>query len=563
MNIVLNKLSGEDQSAKVGKILIKEGTIIKNGDGLFNAESTKGNYLVKSDYEGTIQKVHIQEGQQIKLGDTIAEIKCDEISKQSEKSIGYSFGLAKPQKETICCDIAIIGGGPGGYVAAIRAAQLGASVTLIEKDKIGGTCLNYGCIPTKSFVKSAHVCDDIKKSDLFGIKTSLLDIDMEQIVKRKDSVVSGLTQGIKYLLDRWNVKVIIGEAVVSKSLIAVKNSKVEVSIQAGKIIIATGSSAARLAIPGSDLPNVLTSSEILEIKNVPDTLTIIGGGVIGMEFAFIFNSLGCKVTVIEYMDNILFNFDSDIIEIILEECKQRDIKILTNAKVEEITMAERGEGVTTFTMDSLRHYVVSDLILMAVGRKPNLDSINLQEMGVALNENNNGIKVDAGMRTSCANIYAIGDITNIVQLAHVASHQGIIAAENCMGLNHEMDYSAIPSAVFLSPEIGVVGLCEKGAKKAGINYKTSKIPFAANGKAQSLGESEGFVKIIYNEDEHRIIGAAVIGPGASDLIANFSHFIDKKTDVTTLKHLIFAHPTTSEAIHEAILGIEGEAIHFT
>lgn len=563
MNIVLNKLSREDRIAKVGKILIKEGAVIKNGDGLFNAESAKGNFLVKSEYEGTIQKVLIQEGQQVKIGDTIAELEGGKKCNQPETVTGYSFGLAKPKKETICCDIAIIGGGPGGYVSAIRAAQLGASVILIEKDKIGGTCLNYGCIPTKSFVKSAHLCDEIKRSDMFGIQTSLLGIDMKQIVKRKNSVVSGLTQGIKYLLERSHVKVISGEAVVSKSKITVKTNKVDASIQADKIIIASGSSPVRLPIPGADLPIVLTSQEILELTKVPDTLTIIGGGVIGMEFAFIYSSLGSKVTVIEYMEDILFNFDSDIIDIIKEECREREIKVFTNAKVEEISMAESGEGITSFTMDGSCHYVVSELVLMSVGRKANLDSINLEEIGVTLNERKDGIQVDLGMRTSCPNIYAIGDITNIIQLAHVASHQGIIAAENCMGFNREMDYSAIPSAVFLSPEIGVVGLCEKGAKKAGIDYKISKFPFAANGKAQSLGDAKGFVKVIYSEKEHRILGAAVIGPGATEMIANFSYFIIKKTELGALKDLIFAHPTTVEAVHESILGIEGEAIHFS
>lgn len=563
IKMILNKLSGEDRSATVGKILIKDGDVIKSGDALFNAESAKGNFVVKSEYDGAILKLLIEEGQQIKIGASIAEIEGKKVCQQSDQAApGYSFGLAKPKIENICCDIAIIGGGPGGYVAAIRAAQLGATVTLIEKDKLGGTCLNYGCIPTKSLVKSAHLVDAINTSELFGIKTTATEIAMEKIIDRKDAVVVGLTDGIRYLLEKWQVKVISGEAKLTGKLITVKNKKIEASIQAEKIIIATGASPARLAIPGAELPIVLTSQEMLELKKIPATLTIIGGGVIGMEFAFIFNSLGSQVTVVEYMSDILGTLDQDIIEIIVDECRHRGIKLMTGAKVEEISMTVNGQGLCAFEKDGDRSYAVSELILMAVGRKPNLEAIDLAELGVLLNERKNGIEVDSAMQTSEPDIYAIGDITNKIQLAHVASHQGIVAAENCMGLPATMDYSAIPSAIFLAPEIGVVGLCEREAKSAGIKYQVSKFPFAANGKALSQGEATGFVKVISDESDHRILGAAVIGPGATDMIANFSYYISAKIDYRTIKHLIVAHPTTAEAVQEAILGITGEAIHF-
>ncbi|MBR0599908.1 dihydrolipoyl dehydrogenase [Sinanaerobacter chloroacetimidivorans] len=566
--IILNKLSGEDKTAKVGKILIKAGQKIEEGDGLFNAESAKGNFLVKSEYEGTLLNILIEEGQQIKIGAAIAEIDGEKVTKKpaqmnkTQANKGYSFGLAKPKKEDISCDIAVIGGGPGGYVSAIRAAQLGGNVVLIEKNKLGGTCLNTGCIPTKSFVKSAHLYDEIQRSTEFGIKVNQADVDLKQIVSRKNEVVSNLTNGIRSLLDYWKVRVIEGEAEVTKDMISVKNNKIEAAIQARNIIIATGSSPAKLNIPGAELPVVLTNEEILNLARVPESLTVVGGGVIGMEFAFIFSSFGCKVTVIEYLDDILFNFDGDIIEVIKEECGQRGIRLYTKAKVEEIDMEEGGQAITAFTQEGERHYVVGEAVLMSVGRKPNLSSIDLAELGVDLNAKQNGIDVDEHMATSNPAIYAIGDITNKIQLAHVASHQGIIAAENCMGRKSVMDYTAIPSAVFLSPEIGVVGLCEKEAKRAGIPYKISKFPFAANGKALSQGEPKGFVKILYREETHQILGAAVIGPGATDLISNFTYFIQSKMDYRTLHHTVFAHPTTAESVHEAILGITGEAIHF-
>lgn len=561
--IILNKLSGEDKSARVGKILIKEGQKIQEGDGLFNAESAKGNFLVKSEYEGTVLGLLIEEGQQVKIGAAVAEIEGEKVSKKAAQSTGgYRFGLAAPKKEEISCDIAVIGGGPGGYVAAIRAAQLGANVVLIEKNRIGGTCLNTGCIPTKSFVKSAHLFDEIQRSAVFGIKVSQPVLEFEQVVKRKNEVVSSLSDGIKYLLSRWNIRFIEGEAKVEKNTIFVKNSKIEATVQARNVIIATGSSPAKLNIPGADLPVVLTNEEILNLKKVPESLTVIGGGVIGMEFAFIFNSFGTKVTVVEFLDDILFNFDEDLTEIIAEECNQRGIKLYTKARVEEISLAVDGKAITAFTQAGEKQFVIGESVLMSVGRRPNLASVDLSELGVELNEKQNGIRVDEHMTTSNPAVFAIGDITGKIQLAHVASHQGIVAAENCMGKDSVMDYSAIPSAVFLSPEIGVVSLCEKEAKNSGILYKISKFPFSANGKALSQGEKKGFVKILFDEENHRILGASVIGPGATDLISNFTHHILHQTDYRTLGHLVFAHPTTAESVHEAILGITGEAIHF-
>ena len=561
--IILNRLSGEDKSAKVGKILIKAGQQVREGDGLFNAESSKGNLLVKSEFEGTIVSILIEEGQQVKIGAVIAEIEGEKISKNTvEQSTGYRFGLVAPKKEEINCDIAVIGGGPGGYVSAIRAAQLGASVVLIEKNKIGGTCLNTGCIPTKCFVKSAHLYDEIQGSAKFGVQSGQATIDIEQVVKRKNEVVASLSGGIRYLLNHWNIQFIEGEAKVSQNAISVKNSKVEAMIHAKNVIIATGSSPATLNIPGADLSIVLTNEEILNIKKVPESLTVIGGGVIGMEFAFIFNSFGTKVTVIEFLNDILFSFDEDLGEIITEECKKRGIELYTKASVEEISLAEDGQAITVFSQEGEKHFVIGESVLMSVGRKPNLSAVDLAELCVELNERHNGIQVNENMRTSNPTVFAIGDITGKIQLAHVASHQGIVAAENCMGKESAMDYSAIPSAVFLSPEIGVVGLCEREAKRAGIPYKVGKFPFSANGKALSQGESKGFVKILFNEETHQILGAAVIGPGATDLISNFTYYILNKTDYRTLSDLVFAHPTTSESVHEAILSITGEAIHF-
>lgn len=567
VEIKLEKLSGHDKSATVGKILVNENQKVNTGDILFNAESSKGNVKVKSEYDGTILKILINEGEEVKIGDPIFQIDGEQSNEKSdnskpEKKAAYSFGIAKPKKEDIECDIAIVGGGPGGYVAAIRAAQLGAKVTLIEKDRLGGTCLNYGCIPTKSFVKSAHLLDEIRHAEEFGISVGEPKADMAKIVDRKDEVVSTLVGGIQYLLESWNIKYIEGEAKIKGETIAVKNKKVEANIQANHIVLAVGSTAVKLNIPGADLEKVLTNKEILELKEIPESLTIIGGGIIGMEFAFIFNALGSDVTIIEYMDTTLCTLDDDIIEVIKSECNQRNIKYFCCAKASSILETDSGKLITEFEKDDKMQYTIGDYVLMSVGRRANLDSVDFEALNIQLNESQNGIKVDYKMKTTNEKFYAIGDVTNIIQLAHVASHQGIVAVENILGQDVNMKYDAIPSAVFVTPEIGTVGISEKDAIKNEMNIRIGKFPFAANGKALTLGSPEGFVKVIADSDSNAILGAAVVGPNATDMIATFTFLIENKVTFDKLSHTVFAHPTTAESIHEALLSLKDGAIHF-
>lgn len=563
--IILNKLSGEDKKARVGKMLIKTGDAIKPGDGLFHAESAKGNFLVKSEYEGIVKVILISEGAEVRLGQEIAEIDGAKAvaGASAAKDFSYHFGIATPKKEFLECDVAILGGGPGGYVAAIRAAQLGGTVVLIEKGNIGGTCLNAGCIPTKSFVKTAHLLDDFHRCQEFGILAEPPRVDLRKVVERKDSVVATLGGGIRYLLDKWQVRLLEGEGTVDGQGVArVKTNRLDAEIKARNLILATGSVPAILPLPGADMPGVLTSQEALLMTDLPKSMVIIGGGVIGMEFAMIFNSFGCKVTVVEYLDRILNNFDEDLIEVIEDACKEKGIPLISSAKVDEIASAQDGQMIVTYSKDGERSYCIGEKVLMAVGRKAAIPEDAICNLGLELNEKKNGIKVDAGMRTNKPGVYAIGDVTNIIQLAHVASHQGSVAAENAMGHPAEMDYSTIPSAVFLSPEIGTVGLCEKEADAKGIPCQITKFPFSANGKALSQGESKGFVKVLSDPETRTILGAAVVGSGATDLIAHFAPLILEKTDYCRLHHMVIAHPTTAESIHEVLLGIDGEAIHF-
>lgn len=564
MDIKLEKLSGHDKEAKVGKLCVEKGQEVEVGELLVNFESGKGNIAFKSEYSGKLLDIHISEGSSVKIGDKIFTL--DVVSFENGEKItpikksAYSFGLAKQRNEKIDCDIAIIGGGPGGYVAAIRGAQLGANVVVIEKERFGGTCLNHGCIPTKALVKSAHVFNDIKNSESFGIEVDGVVANMEKIIKSKDEIVDTLVGGIDYLMDEYNIKVVNAKAVIKDDVIIAETKQVKSTINANKTVIATGSSAFKLNIPGADLNRVLTSKEMLNIQEIPKKLTIIGGGIIGMEFAFIFNSLGSEVTVVEYLEDILNILDEDVLEIVTEKCKELGITLHTSSKAEEIIKADENTLITKFTFNDDSKYVVSDYVLMAVGRKPNFDANELSELNIEIDEKFRGIKVDERLKTTNDKYYAIGDVTNIIQLAHIASHQGIVAVENIMNVNSTMYYDIVPSGIFISPEVGVVGLTEKEARKAGIDYKVGKFPFAANGKALTNRESEGFVKVL-TDSEDKIIGAAIIGQGAADMIATFTPMIENETKSDELSHTIFAHPTTAESMHEAILDIKGESIH--
>lgn len=590
--VKLEKIMGHEKEGTVGKITVAAGQMVKTGDVLFNVECSKGNVKIKSDHAGVVEKVLIEEGQPIKLGDdifalegeapagkTVAGVSAPHATSASVGSatpkVAYSFGLAKPKKEVIECDIAIIGGGPGGYVAAIRGAQLGASVVLIEKDRLGGTCLNYGCIPTKALVKSAHLYSEMLHAAHFGIRCDNVTPDMPRIIERKDEVVDTLVGGISYLLEHWGVRHIHGEAKAivntganttvstegNPATFKVSDKKQDIEVIAKDIILATGSVPMRLPIPGADLPNVITSEEALQLKDIPKSMTIIGGGIIGMEFAFIYNALGTQVTVVEFAPRILAVLDEDVSDCILDSCQKAGIRVVTSACAERIVMADNGKLITEFSAGGEKRYALGDHVLMAVGRKANLNAVDLEAMGVALNDRKNGVAVDERLRTSAANTYAIGDLTNIIQLAHVASHQGMVAVENIMGKDAIMSYDVIPSAVFTTPEIGTVGKTEEQLKGEGTAYRMGKFPFAANGKAQTQGETDGFVKVLTDMDD-RIIGVAIIGPGATDMMSGFAQFIAGGVKGVELAHTVFAHPTTAEAIHEAVLALKGESIHY-
>ena len=482
---------------------------------------------------------------------------------QAHNTFNYFQNLIKPVKLQMESDITIIGGGPGGYVAAIHAAKLGAKVILIEKEKLGGTCLNWGCIPTKTLVRSAQVFDTLKRAEEFGCYAENIGIRMEKVIERKDKVVAELVQGIVYLMDKNKVKVIngVGE-ILDNETILVKSSTQEITIKTKNIIIATGSKSAVVPIMGIENKNVINSSDALSLVEVPKKLVIVGGGVIGMEFAYIFASFGAEVSVVEFMDQCLISCDDDICEENKKSATKRGIKLYTTAKVEEICEAENNECIVHFIQDGKDKYITANKVLLSVGRTPYIDGLGLEKIGIELNQNKKGIMVNSKMQTNVSNIYAIGDVTNIMLLAHAASHQGIVAVNNIMGKPCDMDYTAVPSAIFTNPEIAMVGIGEKAAKLQGIEVEVGKFPFSANGKAQCYGESKGFIKIIRDKNTKKLIGASIVGLHATDLIAELTLAIKNNLTAEAITETIHAHPTTAEVIHEAALSLEGGAIHF-
>ena len=571
-DLVIDKLSGHDTSGKVGKINKRAGDSINVDDVIFIIESGKGTIKYLSKYKGILESFTVSEGDTVKKGQVIGKVEGELVQQTASSNVpqepistkaAWSFGLAKPVQKSYEAEVAIVGGGPGGYVAAIRSAQGGKKVVLIEENRLGGTCLNHGCIPTKALVSTVDALEKARHGSSFGFETGEIKISMEKIMDRKNDVINTLVGGIEHLMEVHGIEYIAGRAEVKDSkTLAVRNKSLDGSISFQKLIIATGSKPAIPPIPGADNSCILTSEELLQLKEVPSSLTIIGGGVIGMEFAFIYNALGAKVNVVEFFPQILNNMDEDVAEVVRNAALERGINIYEGAKASSIKEALDGSIIIEIEENSQCKYLISEKAAIAAGRKANLNSLDLNALGVDLNERGSGIMVDKYMRTSNPDIYAIGDVTNLVQLAHVASHQGIVAADNILGIENEMNYDLIPSAIFTFPEIGHAGLTKKDARAKGIEYISGKFPLAANGKAQAMGETAGFVKLIADKSTRKLLGGTVVGIHASDILSSISNIIASGMTIDEAAHVIYAHPTAAEAVHEAILGLDGGCIHF-
>ena len=454
--------------------------------------------------------------------------------------------------------IIVIGGGPGGYVAAIRAAQLGAEVTLIEKEKLGGTCLNVGCIPTKALLHTAEVYRSAKEGADCGVVADVeLDFGKAQI--RKQQVVDRLVGGVKGLLSANKVEVINGSAsFFDSSHIKVACGGDARVLAADKVIIATGSVPMVPPIPGIDAKQCVDSTGVLGLDNVPESMLIIGGGVIGVEMATIYGTLGCKVTIVEMMPGILPMIDEEISKMQAAKLKEEDIKVLTSVRVESVTDSGKTVKVKVKLQSGEEKIIEAEKVLVSVGRKFNTDALNLDKAGIK--HERGRIIVDAHMRTNIDGIYAIGDCTGGSMLAHVASGQGEVAAENAMGKKAAFNVKTNPSCIYTNPEIASVGLTEKQTQEQKIDYIIGKFPLAANGKSLIM-RSDGMVKIIAGKQYGEILGVHIIGSRATDIVAECALAIGMEATLDELINTIHAHPTVSEAVREAAMSAEKWAIH--
>ncbi|MDP2682603.1 MAG: dihydrolipoyl dehydrogenase [Deltaproteobacteria bacterium] len=454
-------------------------------------------------------------------------------------------------------DIVVIGGGPGGYVGAIRAAQMGAKVALIEKDALGGTCLNRGCIPTKALYYSAKTIATVKKAAEFGVNTGEVAFDIAKAVERKDDVVKKLVGGVGQLLKGNGVTVINGTGsieAIGKVKVEKKDGTADV-ITAKNIIIATGSEPAMIPAFNIDRENVITSTEALNLKKLPKSILIIGGGVMGCEFANIFAKFGSSVKVVELLPTILSTEDKQVVKTIAKAFKDAGIEVLTEANVESIVAT--ADGVKTRLKDGKEF--LTEKVLVTIGRSFNSTGIGLEKAGVEVEKGR--IKINNKMETNVKGIYAIGDVTGQMLLAHIASAGAIVAVENALGKDKWMDYSAVPGGIFTDPEIASVGLREKDAEAKGIKITVGRFPYAASGKALAMGETEGFMQLITEEGTDRVLGATIVGAHATDLIGEVAVVVKGGGKLKHITETIHAHPTLPEIVLEAAEDVHGMAIH--
>lgn len=459
-------------------------------------------------------------------------------------------------------NIAVIGAGPGGYVAAIRGAQLGANIYLIEEREVGGTCLNRGCIPTKTYFRNAEIMRTLRRSEEFGITVDDYRLDGKALQERKKTVVNQLVGGIEKLISSYkNIEFLPGRASIKdKNTIIVNLNDGETrEISVDNIVIATGSKPTMTETKGVDLEGVITSDDLLEMEEIPETLIVVGGGVIGLEFASIYQELGSQVILLA--SRILKNVDMELTRRLPIFFKKQGMETYVDIRAKEIIKeGNKLRVIARYKNKDEEIQVVGDKVLIASGRGPVVEGLNLDDIGVEYDHK--GIKVNEDFQTTVEGIYAIGDVNDLgIQLAHVASSQGIYVMEKLMGLTPDINLDVYPNCVFTLPEVAFVGLTEGELKEKGIDYKTSKFMFAANGKALSLGEGEGFIKVFASKEDNKVLGVTILGPHANDLIHEGALAIANDMDVDSITKTIHAHPTLSEAFMEAVQGLDDKAIH--
>ena len=582
VEVIMPKAGIDMTEGQIVKWNKKEGEKVEEGEILLEIMTDKTSMELEAEASGYLIKVLKQDGETVPVTEVIGYIGAEGEEAPTgsapqaapEPKAAESVAAAQPAASTSNepkapkgddeFDVVVIGGGPAGYVAAIKAAQLGGKVAIVEKVHFGGTCLNKGCIPTKTFLKNAEIIEGIEMAGKRGIilENDKFTIDMPKVVKLKNDIVKTLTNGVQGLLKSNDVKIYngIGKINVDKDVV-VTNDKGETVLRTDKIILAGGSKVGRINIPGIDSPKVLTSDDILDIQQIPKSLAVIGGGVVGIELGQVFNSFGSEVTVVEMMDRIIPGVDRESSEALRKELEKKGMKILTSTAIKEIV--DNGDTLT-IKVDG-KDDIVAEKALLSIGRVPDLEGIG----EIDLELENGKVKVDKYMETSVKGIYAPGDINGTRMLAHAAFRMGEIAAENAIQGNHratrlETNSSAsiytIPSAIYTVPEVAMVGLTEEQAKEK-YDISVGKFAFVGNGRALASGESAGFVKVIADKKYGEILGVHIVGPSAAEIINEAATLMKMEITVDEVIKTIHGHPTYSEALFEACADVLGEAVH--
>ncbi|MBI4336749.1 MAG: dihydrolipoyl dehydrogenase [Chloroflexi bacterium] len=455
-------------------------------------------------------------------------------------------------------DVVILGAGPGGYVAAIRAAQLGLKTAVVERDEVGGICLNWGCIPSKALLRSAEVVSLLRNAQAWGVSCTIQGVDFSKAVDRSRQVVGRLTRGVDFLLRRHKVEVVKGDAYLEGNQKVVLRGDGRV-LNARNIVVATGARARSLPVLPVDGESVITSREALALKALPTSIAIVGGGATGCEFAYLYNTYSVQVTLVELLPHLLPNEDAEVSQHLERAFQKQGIKVLTGAKVTGLNKAAGQLGLQVETAQGTQQ-VACQKVLVAVGVQANTENLGLEQAGVKLDRG--FISIGPQMNTAAPGIYAIGDVTGKLLLAHVASAQGVAAVETIAGREtRPLDYGVMPRAVYCHPQVASWGLTEQQARDAGHQIKVGKFPFSANGKALALGEADGFVKVVVDQQYSELLGVHLIGPEVTELLGELSlaHLLEGTAH--ELGWLVHAHPTLSEALKEAALAALDEAIH--
>jgi dihydrolipoamide dehydrogenase len=570
IEVVIPMLGITVEKGKILRWIKREGEFVNKGEPIFEVETEKVVTEVESPGTGVLKRILVPENIEVPVL-TLVGVITDKDEELPEKYKSIRPEAGKPEPETKKAgpgplskasgdgyDIAVLGAGPGGYVAAIRAAQMGARVLVVEKAELGGTCLNWGCIPTKSFLSDIEILRKVRTSGLFTNGASV-SIDLARMVARKEKVVETMRRGISLLFDSQKITRVKGTArLVDDRTIEVNFEGETARYRSEHMIIATGSKVASLPGVNMDGTRILSSDDVVYLKEIPKEVLIIGGGVIGVEFACVFNGMGSKVTVLEMLPKIVATEDDEVIRGLKMLLEKQGIQILTETRVLKAEVKADHVEVT-IEREGKQQVLRSQRVVQAVGRVPYTEGLGLDRLGFQMETR--AIKVNSRMETSVDGIYAIGDVIGRMMLAHAASAEGIVAVENIMGKVHEMDYQKVPSCIYTFPEVASVGLKESEAKQRGYDVQVGKFPYLNNGKAMAIGETEGFVKIIAEKKLGQILGVHILGDRATDLIGECLLAMNVEASVEDLGKIVKTHPSLSEMIAEAALDWEERAIH--